>query len=93
MSLINYHHLRLFWAVAKEGNLTRASARLHLTPQTVSMQIRELESAIGEDLFVRSGRQLYLTKSGSTALQYANEIFSLGQELTAVLVNKSAARQ
>jgi len=92
MDLINYHHLRLFWAVAKEGNLTRASARLHLTPQTVSMQIRELESAIGDDLFVRSGRQLYLTESGSTALRYANEIFSLGQELTAVLTNKSAAR-
>ena len=61
MEDLNYHHLRYFWAVARSGNLTRASAELHLTPQTVSTQIKVLEAAIGESLFQRSGRLLVLT--------------------------------
>ena len=60
MADLNYHHLRYFWAVARRGNLTRASAELHLTPQTVSTQIKDLEAAIGEPLFQRSGRLLAL---------------------------------
>lgn len=85
MNSLNYHHLKLFWAVAREGNLTRASATLHLTPQTVSTQIRDFEAAIGEKLFRRTGRRLVLTDVGHVALQYADEIFSLGQELSETL--------
>lgn len=61
MRTLNYHHLRLFQAVAREGNLTRASKQLHLTPRTVSTQIRDLEAALGEQLFQRSGRRMFLT--------------------------------
>jgi len=78
---LNYHHLRLFRAVAREGNLTRASRTLCLTPQTVSTQVRELERSLGERLFFRSGRRLVLTETGQMALRYADEIFSTGQEL------------
>ncbi|MFT7487129.1 MAG: LysR family transcriptional activator of nhaA [Candidatus Paceibacteria bacterium] len=85
MESLNYHHLRLFQAVAREGNLTRASARLHLTPQTVSSQVRNLEAALGEELFKRSGRRMILTDAGSVALGYADEIFALGQELQETL--------
>lgn len=85
MNDLNYHHFRLFWAVAREGHLTRASARLHLTPQTVSMQVSAFEVAIGEKLFHRSGRRLLLTDAGRVALQYADEIFALGQEFRDVL--------
>ena len=92
MEPLNFHHLKLFWAVAREGNLTRASARLHLTPQTVSMQIRDFEAAIGEKLFQRSGRRLVLTDVGHVVLQYANEIFSLGQELNETLRGQPTGR-
>jgi len=51
----------------------------------VSKQIRDLEAAIGETLFLRSGRRLVLTDVGHLALQYADEIFALGQELTETL--------
>lgn len=85
MKALNYHHLKLFWAVAREGNLTRASAGLHLTPQTVSGQIRTLEAALGEKLFRRSGRRLVLTEVGHVALRHADEIFSIGQELLETL--------
>jgi molybdenum-dependent DNA-binding transcriptional regulator ModE len=75
----------LFQAVAREGNLTRASKQLHLTPQTVSTQIRDLEAALGERLFQRIGRRMFLTEAGQVALRYANEIFSLGQEFQETL--------
>jgi len=76
METLNYHHLRLFWAVAREGNLTRASKKLHLAPQTVSTQIRAFETALGEKLFRRSGRRMLLTDVGHVALRYADELRS-----------------
>jgi LysR family transcriptional activator of nhaA len=92
MESFNYHHLRLFWAVAHEGNLTRASKKLHLAPQTVSTQIRDFETALGEKLFRRSGRRMVLTDVGHVALRYANEIFSLGQEFREALRGQPTGR-
>ncbi|MFH1812516.1 MAG: transcriptional activator NhaR [Pseudomonadota bacterium] len=92
MESLNLHHLRLFWAVAREGHLTRASAKIHLTPQTVSMQIRELEAAIGEKLFQRTGRRMVLTSAGQVALRYADEIFSLSRELSETLRGQPTGR-
>ena len=92
METLNYHHLRLFRAVAREGNLTRASRGLHLTPQTVSSQIRDLEGAIGEPLFRRAGRRMVLTDAGEVALHYTDEIFSLGQELLETLRGQPSGR-
>jgi len=79
--VINYKHLHYFWAVAKEGGVVRASERLHLTPQTISGQLRLLEEYLGIDLFNRVGRNLELTENGRLVLSYADEIFSLGGEL------------
>ena len=81
MYRLNYQHLRYFWAVSRHGNLTRASAELHLTPQTVSSQIHDLEDGLGEKLFARQGRRLVLTDIGHMVFRYADEIFSLGREL------------
>ncbi len=92
MGPLNYHHLRLFQAVAREGNLTRASGHLHLTPQTVSTQIRDFEESIGEKLFDRKGRRLLLTDLGRVVLQYADEIFSVGQELQETLRGQGTER-
>jgi LysR family transcriptional activator of nhaA len=93
MDPLNYHHLRLFQAVASEGNLTRASGKLHLAPQTVSTQIRDLEAAFGEQLFLRAGRRMVLTEAGKVTLQYADEIFSLGQELQQTLRGQPSGRR
>lgn len=79
--MINYKHLHYFWAVAKEGGVTRASERLHLTPQTISGQLALLDEHLGVSLFKRVGRNLELTDSGRLVLSYADEIFSLGGEL------------
>jgi LysR family transcriptional activator of nhaA len=92
MGTLNFHHLRLFQAVAREGNLTRASRQLHLTPQTVSTQIRDLEAALGEQLFQRVGRRMVLTDAGHVALRYANDIFSLGREFQETLRGQPSGR-
>lgn len=89
---LNYHHLRLFWAVAREGNLTRASRGLSLTPQTVSVQIRDLETELGEKLFRREGRRMVLTDMGSVAFRFADEIFTVGQELLETLRGQPSER-
>lgn len=89
---LNYHHLRLFWAVAREGNLTRASGELGLKPQTVSAQIRDLEGELDEKLFMRSGRRLVLTNTGTLVFRFADEIFSVGQELLETLRGQPSER-
>ena len=81
MSALNYKHLRYFWATAKTGSIARASEQLHLTPQSISGQLQELESALGVDLFRRVGRGLELTDVGHGVLRYAEQIFTLGDEL------------
>ena len=85
--MVNYKHLHYFWVVAKQGGIARASERLHLTPQTISGQISQLEESLGEALFNKVGRNLELTETGRLVLSYADEIFSLGNELEEALHN------
>ena len=85
MYSLNYQHLRYFWAVARHGNLTRASSELHLTPQTVSTQIRDLENGLEVELFSREGRRLVLTDIGRVVYRYAEEIFNIGREIQDVV--------
>ncbi len=85
MARLNYHHLHYFWAVAKEGNLTRAARRLHVSQSALSVQIRQLEEQVGSPLFTREGRALALTEAGRISLAYAEQIFATGNELMAVL--------
>jgi LysR family transcriptional activator of nhaA len=59
---------------------------------TVSVQLKELEAAIGQRLFNRVGRRLQLTDAGRIAFSYANEIFSLGQEMTNALERQPVER-
>mgnify|MGYP000488719334 FL=1 len=85
MSRLNYHHLHYFWAVAKEGNLTRAAAQLHVSQSALSTQIKQLEDQLGQTLFTRVGRTLQLTEAGRVALTYADTIFDTGNELTSLM--------
>lgn len=81
MERLNYHHLLYFWLVAREGSVSAAAARLRLSQPTLSGQIRTLESMLGERLFEKAGRRLKLTEMGQMVFRFADEIFSLGQEL------------
>jgi len=82
---LNYHHLLYFWATAREGSITKAAEKLHITQPTLSKQLGQFEAAVGAKLFQRQGRGRALTEMGQTVFRYAEEIFTLGQELQDVL--------
>lgn len=88
---MNLKHLHYFWTVARTGGIAAAAERLHLTPQTVSTQIKLLEDALGTPLFQPAGRGLQLTEAGRQALGYADEIFALSDALKASLGRKPGA--
>ncbi len=78
---LNHKHLFYFWKTAKEGGVVKAGELLHVTPQTISGQIRLLEDSLGTPLFNRHGRSLELTDTGRLVLEYAEAMFSLSAEL------------
>lgn len=92
MEWLNYHHLRYFWTVAKEGSLARAAAKLHVSQPSISEQIHELETALGEKLFRREGRNNVLTDAGQMVFGYAEEIFTLGRELMNAVKQRPGAK-
>ncbi len=79
--MLNHHHLFHFWSVVREGGVTRAAEKLHVSQPTISGQLRELEESLGETLLVRSGRTVVLTDIGRTVYRYADEILNLDREL------------
>lgn len=81
MEWLNYHHLLYFWSVAKHGTVAKAGEELRLSQPTISAQLRLLEDTLGEKLFRRSGRYLVMTEMGRVVFDYAEDIFSLGQDL------------
>ncbi len=91
---MNFKHLYYFWVTAKAGGIMRAGEQLHITPQTLSGQIKLLEDWLGRKLFQKVGRHLELTEHGRLAMGYADQIFSLGSELESNLrATRIAQRQ
>lgn len=94
MQRLNLNHLQYFYAVAKEGSVTRAAQAMHVTPQTVSGQLATFEETIGAPLFERHAKRLEPNSLGQMALKYADDIFALRNELARTLssfdVNKVA---
>lgn len=90
---MNYKHLHYFWAVAHAGGVVKAAERLHVTPQTLSSQVKLLEDRLGKPLLRKAGRGVELTPAGKLALQYADEIFSAGAELEQALRGDGSGRE
>jgi LysR family transcriptional activator of nhaA len=65
---------------------------LHVSQPSISAQLSELEEALGEKLFRRSGRTKVLTDTGQVALRYADEIFTLGRELVNAVKQRPTAQ-
>src|ERR1051326_453863 len=88
MNWLNYHHLLYFWTVARTGSITAAAKELRLSHPTISAQISTLEKNTGHKLFRQVGRRLELTQMGQLTYRYANDIFSIGEELRQTLAGK-----
>jgi LysR family transcriptional activator of nhaA len=92
MEWLNFHHLRYFWVVAREGSVSRAATKLRVTQPTVSGQLHELQETLGQPLFRRSGRNLELTEMGEAVARIADEIFALGDQLLDTVRGKAGGR-
>jgi len=75
------NHLRTFIAVAKEGNLTRASQRLFMTPPAVSAHIKQLEEELSVILFERTPKGMELTEKGHLLKKKAEKTLQSAQDL------------
>jgi DNA-binding transcriptional LysR family regulator len=78
-------HLRHFVAVAEELNFTRAAGRLLLAQQALSASIKQLESELGQPLFVRDTRRVSLTPAGETLLPRARRLLAMADETVAAV--------
>jgi LysR family transcriptional regulator, transcriptional activator of nhaA len=93
MQHLNYKHLHYFWTVARCGGVAKAGEKLNVTPQSISTQIQQLAGSIGAPLWRRAGRTLELTDTGNLVLEYADRLFTVGEELKDALRERPGAAQ
>lgn len=75
--------LRYFLEAAREGNITRAAERLHITQPTLSRQLHQLETELGKKLYARSNYHIRLTDEGVLLRRRAQEIVDLEEKTRA----------
>jgi LysR family transcriptional regulator, low CO2-responsive transcriptional regulator len=82
---LTLRQLKVFEAVARHLNYTRAAEELHLTQPAVSMQVKQLEESLGVAFFEQLGKRIHLTEAGQELLGYARTITQQLDELEGVL--------
>ena len=78
--MLNVHQLKIFRTVVRAGSFSRAAEELRITQPSVSIQVRELERALGAELFEQVGKRILLTEAGRVLDEYAVRILSLLEE-------------
>jgi DNA-binding transcriptional LysR family regulator len=68
------HQLRIFQAVAEHNSFARAAKALHLSPPTLSLQVKQLAETVGQPLFEQLGKKIYLTAAGKILSQASQDI-------------------
>lgn len=82
MERLNYHHLFIFWILAKEGTFSKTAEKLRIAQSAVTSQIKGLEAQLDLSLIDRTNRRKpILTEEGRRVLEFANSIFESGLEL------------
>ncbi len=88
--MLDLHKLEIFNIVTMEGSFSRAAERLLLSQPAVSQHIRDLESALSTELFVREHRGVRLTPAGITLLDYSKCLLRLAAEAESAVTNVHA---
>ncbi|MEC4271811.1 LysR family transcriptional regulator [Adlercreutzia sp. R25] len=83
--------LRYFVAIAREGSITNAAAKLYITQPTLSRQMSELEQEIGTQLLIRSKKRLALTADGESFFRHATRILDMADEAVAQFAESTSA--
>ena len=87
-NIMEFRVLKYFLMVAREENITKAAALLHLTQPTLSRQLMQLEAELGVKLFHRSKHSIILTEDGMLLKRRAQEIISLSDKTVQELSHK-----
>ena len=87
-NIMEFRVLKYFLMVAREENITKAAALLHLTQPTLSRQLMQLEAELGVKLFHRSKHSIILTEDGMLLKRRAQEIVSLSDKTVQELSHK-----
>ena len=85
--MLNVHELQVFLIAAETENFSEAGRRLNISQPAVSMQIRSLETALGTELFHRSGRHISLTEKGHALVPMARELVSRAIQIEEVMAS------
>ena len=85
MRTIDLSSLEIFKAVAEQGGITKAAARLHRVQSNVTTRVKQLEERLGTALFIRRNRRLTLSPDGRRLLAYADRLLRLSSEAEAAL--------
>ena len=81
---VTLRHLAYFTALAAEKSFARAAERVHVSQPALSMQIRDLEAALGVVLVERNPRDLRLTPAGREVLLRAARVLAEVRDLEAL---------
>jgi DNA-binding transcriptional LysR family regulator len=87
---VDLHQLRIFVAVARLGNFTRAAERLSLSQPSLSLHVRQLEQDLQVRLFDRSTRSVALTRAGDDFLPIAERLLDDFQSAVAAVTDLAA---
>ncbi|MCS6848544.1 MAG: LysR family transcriptional regulator [Anaerolineae bacterium] len=85
--MFDLHKLQIFAQVAQAGSFSGAAERLFMSQPAVSQHMKELEEALGVQLFRRGRRGVALTAEGRTLLDYAQRILALAAEAESAVLN------
>lgn len=90
--MLNLHHLRIFFGVAKRMSFTKAAADLSITQPAVTNQIKAFEEQLGLKLFEVKAGKIVLTQEGKTLCEYAGRLFEIENEIEKVVSDLKASR-
>ena len=90
---VTLHQLRIFHAVARAGSFSKAAQALHLSPPTLSLQVKQLSESIGQPLFEQLGKKIYLTTAGHTLADACTDIDRRLEQLSQDLLAQQGIEQ
>jgi len=90
--IVNMNQLRAFYTAAKLNSISKAAQELMVTPPAITMQIKQLEEAVGFRLLIRDGNTIRLTDTGMSVFKRADKIFQEIHDMEGFLEDLSTGR-
>ena len=85
--MIDLYKLHIFHAVTQTGSFSTAAERLYMSQSAVSQHVKEIETSLGQQLFIRGRRGVKLTAQGEILADYSRQIFDLLANAETALTN------